>query len=165
MYVCMQALSAGLALDLAGQRWQTCASAAVGSVIDWGAQLSNHGISTCEECNDDAVCCNYVPGTAEKTIRSPQGALHVRGVTALHLRLFWLVNSGRAAKFTATAQCDDGEAMWNALLNDSSFESRTMPSCEEAVFHRVDCGRRSASANRETTTEQFSMAVGNWFTR
>jgi hypothetical protein len=159
-----QALSARLALELGGQRWQIAASAVVGCLCDWAGQLANMQIDKWTDCDDDVVF-NFVCGSAEKTIRSTQGALHIRGTTAKHIRLFTLVNSGWPVKYKAGCRLDDAETMWNMALFDSTFEERTLPAADEAVWHRTDCGRRAAGDNRETTTVQFSIAVGNWYTR
>ena len=160
----VQALSARLALELGGQRWQIAASAVAGCLCDWKAQLAQNNIEQWSDCDDELVF-NFVSGSPEKTIRSTQGALHIRGTTAKHLRLFTLVNSGFPVKFSRECRVSNAEKMWDLALYDSSFEDRTLPAADEALWHRVDCGRRAACDNRETATDQFTISVGNWYTR
>ena len=132
--------------------------------MDWEAQITHHDVSSWGECND--IVFNFVAGAGcEKTTRGPGGALHVGGVTARHLRLYALVNGCRAARYTESTMSHDAEAMWEAAVSDASFLARTLPEPRHAVFHRVDCGRRSEAANKETTTRQFTIAVNNWYSR
>lgn len=159
-----QALSARLALELGGQRWQIAASAVVGCLCDWKAQLAHNNIDQWNECDDELVF-NFISGSPEKTIRSTQGALHIRGTTAKHIRLFTLVNSGFPVKYSRECRVVNAEKMWDLALMDASFEERTLPAADEALWHRVDCGRRAACDNRETATDQFTISVGNWYTR
>ena len=113
----------------------------------------------------DCLKFNYVPGQQEKVQRSLAGVISINGYAARHMRLYTLVMSPRPAKYLPEAIKGSAEDMWNSAVHDSVFDATKLPKLDEAVFHRVDCGRRSADENLESTTKSFGVAVANWKTR